>query len=347
MAVLDRYSSRDREAVAALYRRVIGPDALDALQLRWQWEHRRNPSVVRGEVPAWVAREGPAVVGHCATVPVRLHVRGQEVDAAWLSDLLVAPERRRQGLADQLCGTWDRSVGAALGLGLPDALAAVVGRLGWHEVGVVPSLVKPLSRRAFRQASWSPSLNRVVSAIALPVVKSVARLRPLADEVAPIRRFDASFSALWEELTPRFDLAVRRDESYLNWRFRLAPHVRYSVGSLVRRGKPAGYVVCRHVQEARSRITLLVDFLTAPDDERGLATLLRWVDREALAADSDKIRCSCLHRGFRRILKRNGYFASRSRTGLFTRINAPSVPASFHRRPDRWHITMGDSDLDR
>lgn len=347
MAVLDRYSPNDREAVAALYRRVVGPDALEALRLRWQWAHRRNPSAARGTPLAWVAREGSAIVGHCATVPVRLHVRGQEVDAAWLSDLLVAPERRRRGLADRLCGTWDNSVGAALGLGLPDPLAAVVGRRGWQDVGVLPCLVKPLSRRAFWQARWSSSVNRVVSAITLPVVKSVARVRPLAEEVAPIRRFDASFSALWEELGSRFDLAVRRDESYLNWRFRLAPHVRYSVGSLMRRGKPAGYVVCRHVQETRSRMTLLVDFLAAPDDERGLSTLLRWVDREALAADSDKIRCYCLHRGFRRILKRNGYFASRSRLGLFVRLGAPTVPAGFHRRPDRWHVTLGDSDIDR
>lgn len=331
----------------ALYRRVLGADALEAIELRWQWARRRNPNVLRGDSPVWVAREGPAIVGHCATIPVRLRARGQEVDAAWLSDLLVAPERRRQGLGDLLCATWDRTVGAALGLGLPDSVATVVRRVGWPSVGTVPCLVKPLTRRAFRQATWSSSVNRVVSAITLPVVKSVARLRPLTGEVAPIRRFDERFSELWEDLGSRFDLAVRRDEPYLNWRFRAAPHVRYSAGSLLRDGNPAGYVVYRHVQEARSRITLLVDFLTAPDDKNGLSTLLRWVDREARAADSDKIRCYCLHAGFRRIFKGNGYFSSKSRVGLFVRVNVPPVPGGFYRRTDRWHVTIGDSDVDR
>ena len=50
-------------------------------------------------------------------------------------------------------------------------------------------------------------------------------------------------------------------------------------------------------------MTLLVDFLADPDDEAGLNTLLRWVDREARQADSDKIRTFAMHAGFRRVLQ--------------------------------------------
>ena len=42
--------------------------------------------------------------------------------------------------------------------------------------------------------------------------------------------------------------------------------MRYSVAALERDGEAAGYVVYRHVQEPRGRVTLLVDFLTDPDD---------------------------------------------------------------------------------
>ena len=65
----------------------------------------------------------------------------------------------------------------------------------------------------------------------------------------------------------------------------------------------AGYAVYRHAQEPRGRVTLLVDFLADPADESGLLTLVRWVDREARAADSDKIRTFAMHEGFRKLLR--------------------------------------------
>ena len=51
-------------------------------------------------------------------MPVKLWVRGREVPASWGTDVMVAPERQRQGVGEVLFRTWDRHVGAALGLGL-------------------------------------------------------------------------------------------------------------------------------------------------------------------------------------------------------------------------------------
>ena len=102
------------------------------------------------------------------------------------------------------------------------------------------------------------------------------------------RRFGRDIDRLWERVAPRLDLAVRRDAAYLNWKYIEPPHVRYSIVALKRDETVGGYAVYRHVQEPRGRVTLLVDFLTEPDDTLGLLTLLRWVDREARAADSDR-----------------------------------------------------------
>src|SRR5512139_724030 len=70
MAVIDRFRSEDRAAVAALYRRVFGNDAADANQLRWDWQYRRNPFNPGGHPQIWVAREGTSIVGHYGTLPV-------------------------------------------------------------------------------------------------------------------------------------------------------------------------------------------------------------------------------------------------------------------------------------
>ena len=177
-------------------------------------------------------------------------------------------------------------------------------------------------------------------------VRLIARSKPLAGEVRVIRHFDESFTRLWERIGGEFTGIVRRDAKYLNWRFIQPPHVRYTVAALYRDGEAAGYVVYRHVQEPRGRATRLIDFFADPHDEDGVLTLLRFVDREAQAADSDKIRVYATHAGFRKLLRKNGYYPWRSHTELVARINAVPVDAAFYASADGWHITAGDSDHD-
>src|SRR4029079_1039162 len=146
-------------------------------------------------------------------------------------DVMVAPERQRRGLGEVLFRTWDRNVGASLGLGLSDASHRLFQKLKGRDVGPVPCLIKPLSRRAFRHPKWPVAINRLGSFITWPLVlivarsrtlrgdvRSVARSRPLRAEVRVVQRFDETFTELWRRLAPCFDLAVRRDAAYLNWK---------------------------------------------------------------------------------------------------------------------------------
>jgi hypothetical protein len=333
--------------VDALYRRVFGNDSADASRLRWDWQYRLNPNNPGGTPVIWIAREGPTIVGQYATMPVRLQVHGREIDASWGMDVMVAPERQRQGMGEVLFRTWDRNVGASLGLGLSDSSHRLFRKLRWPEPGPVPCLVKPLTRRALKRPGWPEPLNMLVSAVTLPLVKVVARARPLRAEMAVIRRFQPEFTRLWDRLAPRFEFAVRRDSAYLNWKYSETPHVRYLLAALSRGGTLEGYVVYRHLREPRGRVTVLVDWLVDPDDEAGMKTLLRWVDREARAADSDKIRVFCLHDGYRRQLRRSGYFQVKSTMEFTAKVNGRDVPAGFYEDTSRWHVTLGDSDQDR
>jgi predicted N-acetyltransferase YhbS len=347
MAEIDRFRPDDRRQIEALYRRVFGHDAADANRLRWDWQYRRNPQARPEEPLIWLAREGQTIVGQYAAMPVRLSVQGREIDAAWGMDVMVAPERQRQGLGEVLFRTWDRAVGASLGLGLSDSSYRLFQKMRWPDLGPVPCLVKPLSRRALRKPNWPVGVNRFISAVTLPWIRMVARTRPMKGEVRLIRQFDDSFTRLWERVSPKFDFAVRRDAPYLNWKYVYAPHVRYQIAVLADDKDAAGYIVYRHVQEPRGRVTLLVDFLTDPADEAGLLTLLRWVDREARAADSDKIRTFALHEGFRKLLKKSGYYSVKSTMDFVAKINAVSLPSAFYDSTARWHVTLGDSDQDR
>jgi predicted N-acetyltransferase YhbS len=347
MAEITRFRPEDRRQVELLYRRVFGSDAADANKLRWDWQYRRNPHVPSDGPLIWLAREGTSVVGQYATMPVKLAVNGQEIQGAWGMDVMVAPERQRQGLGDVLFRTWDRNVGASLGLGLSDASYRLFKKLQWPDVGPVPCFVKPLSRRALRRPTWPVSLNRLVSYLTLPWVKLVSRPRPLQGEVRVVREFDASFTRLWDRVKDKFAFCVRRDAPYLHWKFIQTPHVRYNVAILDRGGDVAGYVVYRHTQEPRGRVTLLVDILADPDDPSGFLTLLRWIDREARAADSDKIRAFMMHEGFQRLLRKSGYYSVKSTMEFVAKVNAVSLGPRYYEDTSRWHVTLGDSDQDR
>lgn len=346
MSEIDRFRPEDRRGVDTLFRRTHGADAADANRLRWEWQHRRNPYNRTGQPGIWVAREGPTVVGQYPTLPVRVSLKGLEVEGAWGTDALVAPERERQGLGEALIRAWDRNNGAGLALGVSSESRELLDRLHWPASRTVPCVVKPLTRRAVRLPHLPTPINRLISAVMHPFVRIVARSRPLRAECEPIRRFDASFTALWERLAPAFDLAVRRDASYLNWRYIEPPHVRYFVVALKRQGEVHGYAVYRHRHEPLGRVTLLVDFLVSPGDIAGLKTLLRWVDRAARAEDSDKVRCHVMHGAFRRVLRRNGYFGVKSSLEVAVKVNAVKVPKGFYDETDGWHITYGDSDQD-
>jgi len=344
MPEIDRFRTEDRRGVDTLYRRRYGADAAEAYRLRWEWQHRRNPFNRGGEPRIWIAREGPTIVGQYPTLPVRVSLKGIEVDGSWGADAMVAPERDQQGLGEALVRAWDRNNGAALARSPSPESRAVLDRLHFAESRSVACFVKPLTRRALRLPNWPTPINSAVSALAYPFVQVLARSRPLRAECEPIRRFDAGFTALWERLAERFDLSVRRDAPYLNWRYFDPPHVRYSAAALKRQGEVHGYAVYRHIQEPLGRVTLIVDFLTHPDDVSGLKTLLRWVDRAARAEDTDKIRCYTTNDSFKRVLRRNGYFSVKSSLEVAVKVNAVQVPRGFYDHVENWHITYGDSD---
>jgi GNAT acetyltransferase-like protein len=344
MAVLDRYRTDDRRALDQLYRRVGGPEAAERLQLTWQWERRQNPAA-RHAAP-WLVREGTAIIGACTALPVRVSIGGRDVTGAWLTDPVVAAERAGQGVHEQLLRAWHRDAEVTLAAAVTDTTRAVLDRLRVPRAIPLPCVVKPLSRRALRRADWPQPVNRLVSAVTLPFVKVVARQRPLRESVEVVRRLDDSADRLWADAAAKIALAVRRDAAYVNWRFAETPHARYTIAVLRRNDSVAGYAVYRHAREPRGRVTHLVDFLAVPGDDRAVKTLLRWIDREARAADSDKIRCHVLHAGFRSVLRRSGYFRVRPTIALSVKVNDPATKRSFYDTTADWHFTLGDGSID-
>lgn len=342
--IVDQYRPEDRSEIDALFRRVFGASKADASTARWEWQYRQNPH--SSEPQIWIARDAGRIVGQYATMPVRLSLSGREIDASWGMDVMVAPERQRQGLGELLFRTWDSHTGASLGMGLSTSSHQLFRKLQWPDVGPVPCLIKPVSSRGFAQAGWPAPVNALVSLAAAPLVVAL-RSKAAGRDVRIVRDFDERFTELWERVAPKFAFAVRRDAAYLRWKYLALPHIRYEIVALDRGASIAGYAVYRHLDEPRGRVTALVDLLAHPDDRTAIAELLGAVEREARLAGSDKIRAFIMNEAFRKAMRADGYFQVRSTIELVAKINALAVGPEFYARTGAWHVTFGDSDQDR
>ncbi len=342
---VDRYRADDRVEVDALFRRVFGGARADASAERWDWQYVRNPNADGPQI--WIARDGGKIVGQYATMPVRLSVAGHEVDASWGMDVMVAPERQRQGLGELLFQTWDRHSGASLGMGLSVGSHRLFRKLKWPDVGPVPCLVKPLSRRAFFRPGWPPVVNGVVSVLAAPVVRALRERGPIDPGVRRFDHFDARFTDLWQRVSSKFAFAVRRDARYLEWKYVELPHLGYSLIALEREGRIDGYAVFRHSDEPRGRVTALIDFLADPDDRETFPALLRFMERDSREAGSNRIRAFAMNAAFRGAMQDQRYFRVASSVQLVAKVNAVPVGPAFYADTKTWHVTFGDSDQDR
>src|SRR5688572_19514748 len=85
--------------------------------------------------------KGGEVIGHVATVPVRLAVAGRLVDASWAVGLMVVPEHRRGPVAPLMLKKLNESIDIGLTLHVDEAALRVFKGVRWRHLGVVPQYV--------------------------------------------------------------------------------------------------------------------------------------------------------------------------------------------------------------
>ena len=54
-----------------------------------------------------------------------------------------------------------------------------------------------------------------------------------------------------------------------------------------------------------------------------------------------------MHEGFRKLLRKSGYYPVKSTMEFVAKVNAVPTGADFYKSTDDWHVTLGDSDQDR
>ena len=316
--------------------------------------------------------KGGEVIGHVATVPLRLAVAGRLLDASWAVGLVVVPEHRNGPVAPMLVKKLNQAVEIGLTLHVEEAALRVFTGVGWRHLGVIPQYVRVLNPRAFVRTfarrghqflpgRWSrlwAALTHATDPVAalvsaffagLAVAGAARHRRRAGATVVEERGFDPRYTDLAERVRGKFAVWVFRDERYLTSRYGRRMGA-YRLLACRDQGRLLGYCIVK-IRQFESdprmgdiRMGTLVDCMFDPDEPGVLDLLLRSAVALCRREGVDVVFCSASLRDIRRHLRRHAF------------VRMPgTLNAAFHDRTgtmgenlplESWHLMRGDSDAD-
>ena len=207
----------------------------------WKWHFLETPQTDREKLPIWIAKSGEKIAGQIAAIPVVVNVGGEQKQAIWILDLIIAPEFRRQGLAKRLVLAAEEFCPLILGVNTNEQHAPkLLQSLGFVIAGKIPRFHKLLyAGNDIRKISNFKFLREAINLAFAPFRSSFKQ----GKNIRFIEKFDNSFDALWKESETQWSCAVRRESKFLEWQYQLQPGKKFDIIGYYEGKKLLGYAV--------------------------------------------------------------------------------------------------------
>jgi len=326
---------------------VFGEPLAESSRRRWRWQYLENPANADGP-EIWVARDGDTLLGQYASMPVRLWWGDREVRSSWGMDVFVNAAARGRGVGALLFTTWSDHVEVALGLGLTPSSYGLFQKLRYDDVGPVPFFQKVMDARAVAERRLGPTVGPMAAPLLRAALGALAPDRaPAATgvEVRPVEAFGAEYDALWERARASYTMCARRDRAYLNWKYVACPHREYQRVEARRAGALVGYAVSRHEDYRGTRLGWVIDVFSETADTGAQDALVGAVLDGFREAGVVRAQAFSMNTALAGALRRRGFLATPSPMQFCVRAHVGGP--ELLRDTSRWHVTFGDSDMDR
>lgn len=328
--------------------------------------------------PIFLFMKNDKVVGHVASVPVRLSMSSGVLPAHWIVGFMVLPEFRSGLVGPLIIKEVNRVLDCAMSLHVEPPVLRILTGLKWVHKGVLPqylcvlrarsvldnlqpsvaeavhsqknrsSLLRTLLRNSSIRGIGSGSLalgQSIWSAVTIP-----ARHSPMKAEVCREETFDDSYTDLWQSVSGQFGASLVRDTMALQARY--GPKMKSYQLLACRRGKTLlGYCILKmkqFSQDARMgnmHVGTIVDCLYDPRQPATLQALfneaLRWFRQE----DTHVVLCTASLTSIRQVLVRNGFFKIPGNLNFAYHSRSSTEIGTIPL--EAWHLMRGDSDADQ
>ena len=335
---------------------------------------RANVAEAGAMPPVFVVLEGERVIGHVATLPLRLWDGEEERGAYWLKGLSVLPEYRNGPVGFGVLKEAARQLPWSAGFVVAEPARRLFGALGYTDLGAVPNYVRVLDPAAVlrkvdvaRLAGGSiPRALDVVAALArrpvpaavagallggaLRMVAVTARLGSVAHRTAvdvPLPEAE-DLDALWREARPSIRAGAVRDFTCLSRRYASSDYAFATVESsgrirglaIVKRPRPVG-----DPRLAGVGMATLSDLLVMPDDRAALHATLGAAERLARRLGAEALLCTASDPRLARALRRQAYLRLHGNVHLLVRDRSDRATMRPSTLAD-WWVMRGDAESD-
>jgi GNAT superfamily N-acetyltransferase len=353
-----------------LYREEDRPSLLRLAALHYTGKEPGNPEYID-----WLYSDAPAgrptvivgediksgeIVGYIWNLPYRMKVGAEVYRCNMCCNGLVHPDFRRSAIYATILKTAVKASEEGITLyGFPKQVALFrLQGAGFKSVMPVPLLIRPLDIGRLVQKRLTNPLVRLGVDLGWRVVgNTVLRQRGgnidrWNVKITDVDRFDEGFDNFWSRVADKYEVAVTRDRTFLNWRFRGASFRPYPTIVARADGEIVGYAVLRCTEVEGIRSGMIADFMVEPG-ERGDAAGLALVKEATrrLKAMGMYLAGSLMlpHTQEYRILRQAGYVEAPNRVAPQKfRIMATQFLEGAYKGGtppgDRWFVTMADHD---
>lgn len=287
-----------------------------------------------------------------ASFPVRFDFFGRSVRALQSLDTLVDKDYRRQGLFGRTANSvFERAKedGVRFIYGFPNDLSArgFFGKLEWRSLDPLPFLIKPLRANYFLER-LKPLGDLREFLPSIPLTRRPSSEIPDRYAIDESLKFDDRHDRLWEIFARDVNVAVRRDQQYLRWRFEKKPES-YRMLSLHLDDEVVAYVIYAIREKHGGKVGYVMEYLFHPHHKKAGHQLLRRVVNVMATEKCDAV----LAWNFSHSPNHDGYRANHFlpfpeklrpiKLHIGVRPLAEEVPEPLFERQN-WYISYCDSD---
>jgi hypothetical protein len=338
---------------------------------RWSWQYRENPCIdqARNGLSVLIATRGDQIVGQACLTPVMLKIADQYHLAFWGGDTIVLPECRGGGVATKIMQGQIENAKFMIGIRAHPITFKVAMKLGYQKLEPVPIYRRLVCFDDFlffhclmKATKSKPVINRIARVLwrTLFIGKLVAALTSLAlglrnlierqpkkkglTDIEAVQNFDERIDRLWSLTNNQYDVIVKRDSEFLNWRY--SPHTALDYRKFIatRDGEIKGYSILRKQEPGERNFGIIVDLYASRDDQQTMEDLIRHA-LHFFAKDVTAIACAASIKEYQEALLNFGFIKMESAFPIFCCENSLLADKLMSLK-DRCFFTKGDHDWD-
>ncbi|UOQ45685.1 GNAT family N-acetyltransferase [Halobacillus salinarum] len=242
----------------------------------WDWKYKQNPHYTKPW--CFVYEHKGKIIGHVGLWVFDAYVCGEKSRIASRIDTMVSPEARGKGVYKQLNiavfkAAEQEGIDYLFGFPASEARQGLLKHTPALHIGDVRKYRK-LNHPVSLLSCFHPKLRHVskVSKLGNRVFKQRKQRSPSYHfSIEEVFHCNSSFDVLAENQKTLSPIMVKRDSSFLNWRYFQHPDKRYRIFVIRKNSRLKGYVVVREslvpYKNGIAKMGYLVDWLSEDNEE--------------------------------------------------------------------------------